>query len=483
MNQNIFVVYPSAKLGDFIWHVPFIKHISDISNKKVILITRKSTSAHDILSNEDYIKNIHYIPFKKGLFNYIREILLMRKLFRKFKAKEVWILDKISRPAIAAKLSNIKTINGFGVTNQKLWITNKNSLDRKDLKIHYIERSKKFFNLLNKPIDYKFTNIHIKEDLINILKKELTPNNEKIITYGIDSSEMWRSWPKEYFSDLVLKINKEDNCKHILIASPQNSKIAVDIINRTKLKNIFNYSHLKIIDIMPLLKISNIYIGNDSGILNLSAAIGVKSIGIFGATKSFNYSNNIIPVISEEGEISSTSDRLLDNKGKTIEDPKLAKEGITQLSNVLRNSLLMGSQKLISLADEMKLVNDYLGLEKTRFEERLTIKRNVDERTLMFLLPPMMLQTLVENGIKHGTSQLPEGGIIEIHTSLEKDNLKIVIYNSGVYDETAKPETGFGVVNTVQRLKLLYGEKAVFKIENEDNRVKTLLLIPNETIL
>ena len=324
MNQNIFVVYPSAKLGDFIWHVPFIKHISDISNKKVILITRKSTSAHDILSNEDYIRDIHYIPFKKGLFNYVKEILLMRKLFRKFKAKEVWILDKISRPAIAAKLSNIKTINGFGVTNQTLWITNKKSLDRKDLKIHYIERSKKFFNLLNKPIDYKFTNIHINEDLINIIKKELTPNNEKIITYGIDSSEMWRSWPKEYFSDLVLKINKEDNCKHILIASPQNSKIAVDIMNRTKLKNIFNYSHLKIIDIMPLLKISNIYIGNDSGILNLSAAIGVKSIGIFGATKSFNYSNNIIPVISEEGEISSTSDRLLDNKGKTIEDSKLA---------------------------------------------------------------------------------------------------------------------------------------------------------------
>ena len=324
MNRNIFVVYPSAKLGDFIWHLPFIKHISDISNKKVILITRKSTSAHEILFNENYIKDIHYIPFRKGLFNYIKEILLMRKLFRRFKAKEVWILDKISRPAIAAKLSNIRVINGFGVTNQTLWITNKNSLTREDLKIHYIERSKKFFNLLNKPIDYKFTNINVNEHLVNILKKKLTPKNEKLITYGIDSSEMWRSWPGEYFSDLILKINEEDNCKHILIASPQNSDIADDIINRTKLKNIFNYSHFKIRDIMPLLKISSIYIGNDSGILNLSAAIGVKSIGIFSATKSFNYSDNIIPVISKEGEVSNTSDRLLDIKGKTIEDPKLA---------------------------------------------------------------------------------------------------------------------------------------------------------------
>ena len=165
------------------------------------------------------------------------------------------------------------------------------------------------------------------------------------------------------------------------------------------------------------------------------------------------------------------------------EDPALAKEAITQLSNVLRNSLLMGRQKLISLDDEMKLVNDYLGLEKTRFEERLTIIRNIEEQTEKLLLPPLMLQTLVENGIKHGTSKLPEGGTIEINSSIEKDSLKIVIYNSGTYDENIKPETGFGIINTKQRLNLLYGEKGVFKIVNDNNRVKTILLIPKETIL
>ena len=165
------------------------------------------------------------------------------------------------------------------------------------------------------------------------------------------------------------------------------------------------------------------------------------------------------------------------------EDPALAKEAITQLSNVLRNSLLMGKQKLISLGDEMKLVNDYLGLEKTRFEERLTIKKNIESNTEKFLIPPLMIQTLVENGIKHGTSKLPDGGSIEITTSIEKNKLKVVIYNSGVYDKNTKPETGFGIVNTIQRLKLLYGENASFTIDNENNRVRTELLIPNQTIL
>lgn len=165
------------------------------------------------------------------------------------------------------------------------------------------------------------------------------------------------------------------------------------------------------------------------------------------------------------------------------EDPSLAKEAITQLSNVLRNSLLMGKQKLIPFKDEMKLVNDYLGLEKTRFEERLTIIKNIEKNTEMFLLPPLMIQTLVENGIKHGTSKLPEGGTIEINASIEKEKLKLVIYNSGVYDKNIKSETGFGIVNTIQRLKLLYGEKAAFEIINENNRVKTMVLIPKETIL
>ena len=165
------------------------------------------------------------------------------------------------------------------------------------------------------------------------------------------------------------------------------------------------------------------------------------------------------------------------------ENPTLAKEAITQLSNVLRNSLLMGKQKLIPLGDEMKLVNDYLGLEKTRFEERLTIVRKIEKNAEVFLLPPLMIQTLVENGIKHGTSKLPKGGVLEVNAFIHNEQLEVVIYNSGFYDKTLQPETGFGVANTIQRLKLLYGSKARFQIENEKNRVKTSLVIPKQTIL
>jgi len=165
------------------------------------------------------------------------------------------------------------------------------------------------------------------------------------------------------------------------------------------------------------------------------------------------------------------------------EDPELAKTAITQLSNVLRNSLLMGNKKLIPFREEMKLVNDYLNLEKTRFEERLTIERNIEKSSEGFLVPPLMIQTIVENGIKHGTSQLPKGGIISITSKIKKEHLEIIIINSGNYDQNKPTETGFGLINTQQRLQLLYGEKASFSIANENEMVKAVIIIPKETIL
>lgn len=165
------------------------------------------------------------------------------------------------------------------------------------------------------------------------------------------------------------------------------------------------------------------------------------------------------------------------------ENPVLAKDAITQLSNVLRNSLLMGKKKLIPLSDELKIVDDYLNLEKTRYEERLNVIKNIDENTFSFLVPPLMVQTLVENGIKHGTSKLPKGGTVEIKTNIEQGSLLITIYNSGYYDKNQESETGFGIVNTKQRLQLMYGNSAKFNIGNEEGRVKTTVLIPQKLTL
>ena len=90
-----------------------------------------------------------------------------------------------------------------------------------------------------------------------------------------------------------------------------------------------------------------------------------------------------------------------------------------------------------------------------------------------------MIQTLVENGIKHGISTLKDGGFIKISTQVDRNGLKIVILNSGKFLNGNTPALGYGLLNTRKRLELIYGDEASFKIGNDKKGVKTEISIPN----
>jgi two-component system LytT family sensor kinase len=158
-----------------------------------------------------------------------------------------------------------------------------------------------------------------------------------------------------------------------------------------------------------------------------------------------------------------------------IEEPSKAQKGITQLSNILRSALVADRKTTISLKEELKTIEDYLELEKVRYEERLQIKWEVDTNTLPIQVPPMMLQTLVENAIKHGVQKASRWGFVEINTTKIGNEILIKIRNTGVLKKTENNniDGGFGLKNTEKRLKLLYGNKAEFEIFQEDKQVVT----------
>ena len=165
------------------------------------------------------------------------------------------------------------------------------------------------------------------------------------------------------------------------------------------------------------------------------------------------------------------------------ENPKKSKKAISQLSSIIRNSLLTDKSKLVRLEEEIQTVRDYLGLESIRFEERLKTSVDMNEYTRYFQIPPMMIQTLVENGIKHGISKQKKGGFIDVKTFLESDFLLIQIRNSGVYLDEAQTDQKYGLSNTRKRLALIYGEKAEFKIENEEENVVLMqITLPRESV-
>jgi len=162
------------------------------------------------------------------------------------------------------------------------------------------------------------------------------------------------------------------------------------------------------------------------------------------------------------------------------ENPLKSKEAITLLSSILRSSLVMNKNKLTDFAEELQAVRDYLCLESIRFEKRLQTEYNIDPRSSGFRVPPLMIQTLAENGIKHGIANLKKGGKLSIKTQVEDPYMIIQIRNEGQVDSNKfSQSSGFGIENTIQRLKLIYGDGAYFKMINEnDHTVLAEIRIP-----
>lgn len=161
-------------------------------------------------------------------------------------------------------------------------------------------------------------------------------------------------------------------------------------------------------------------------------------------------------------------------------DPTRARKAITELSNMLRGSLQTEQGQLVPLRQEIDIIHDYLALESIRFEDRMKVNWQVADDTLDFSVPPMMLQTLVENAIKHGISTRPAGGTITIRAYRQNqyENLILEVLNSGTLNgSTIQP--GFGISSTQSRLELLYGGQARFELTQlPDQMVQVIVTIP-----
>jgi len=138
------------------------------------------------------------------------------------------------------------------------------------------------------------------------------------------------------------------------------------------------------------------------------------------------------------------------------ENPSKSKQAINHLSNILRSSLSADRTELILFREEMETVQDYLAMETIRFEERLNFNIDISNSANIVLVPPLMFQTLVENGIKHGISKLKKGGKITINAFVKDKYLIVEIRNTGVLHKNAVAESGYGIKNTIQRLEIIF---------------------------
>jgi len=152
------------------------------------------------------------------------------------------------------------------------------------------------------------------------------------------------------------------------------------------------------------------------------------------------------------------------------DDQDRAREAVTQLARLLRYSLAASEDDLVSLERELELVDDYLALESLRLAERLRIERDIEPAARIVRVPAMLLQTLVENAIKHGIAVLKQGGTLGISAKVIDGELVLQVVNPRSTDKPAPANVaGVGIKNASQRLQLLFGDRARLHLNLADD--------------
>ena len=303
--MKILFIQPRVGIGDFILFLPFIKAIAEQEqNSEIYILTKKRTVADQLLINDKKIKIIFVERDRdgKGKHDGIKGFFLLKNLIKSYSFDKVFILHQSCRYALLCKLAGIKNILGYGRNFQFLFLSPlifNNNFFNKNFNIYEeaLSFTKKIikYKEFNKNAEIIITN-NEKDDFYNKYKNN--KNNNIII--GIGGSGSTVKWPVENWIALIDYLNKNFTINFI-IAGGKNDEVEFNLIKeKLRIQNIFSLCNLNIREAMIGMSFGKFFIGNDSGMHHVAAAIGINTLVLIGSTplnytKYSTFMNQIIP--------------------------------------------------------------------------------------------------------------------------------------------------------------------------------------------
>jgi heptosyltransferase-2 len=303
--MKILFIQPRVGIGDFILFLPFIKAIAEQErNSEIYILTKKRTVADQLLINDKKIKIIFVERDRdgKGKHDGIKVFFQLKNLIKSYSFDKVFILHQSCRYALLCKLAGIKNILGYGRNFQFLFLSPlifNNNFFNKNFNIYEeaLSFTKKIikYKEFNKNAEIIITN-NEKDDFYNKYKNN--KNNNIII--GIGGSGSTVKWPVENWIALIDYLNKNFTINFI-IAGGKNDEVEFNLIKKKlRIQNIFSLCNLNIREAMIGMSFGKFFIGNDSGMHHVAAAIGINTLVLIGSTplnytKYSTFMNQIIP--------------------------------------------------------------------------------------------------------------------------------------------------------------------------------------------
>ena len=286
------VIQVKPGIGDTLWHLPFVRAIAAAAPVgQVSFLAPPSSLARELLAAEPAVAEVLYFAHGGNEFARGLNLLRLARLLRSRKFQRIYILDRTTRPAVAAWFAGIPERIGIGLGAQGAWITNA-GIDRAHFHAHPIGWLKQL--MASEGLDLASTepNLAVPNDALTDIDARFGYLPRPWLVLGLGASHPDKDWPDEHWQALLQGLARSCRGSLFMIGGPSWQARADRIIAAAGV-NAVNACDLPIIKSAALCQRADLFVGADSGALNLAAAVGTDAYGLFGLTPALQYSRHI----------------------------------------------------------------------------------------------------------------------------------------------------------------------------------------------
>ncbi len=299
------VIQTKQGIGDVMWHLPFIRAIAAASpDGTVTFLALPSTHAQELLQAERCVNATLYFENRGSEFTRGLHLVRLMTLLRRIGGDTAWILDRSVRPAIATLAAGYSQRIGVGFGRQRLFITNP-GIDRKFKRSHPIVWLVALMQAMEVALPTTEPSLQLPPAVITAVGERYARLPRPWIVLALGSSAPARDWAIEKWIVFMTGLRKRTQGTVFLIGGAQQRARAAHLIDQTAGAGAVNACDLIVIEAACLLQQADVFVGPDSGPLNLAAAVGTPAFGLFGATEVLTYSRFIHAVLADDGHAST----------------------------------------------------------------------------------------------------------------------------------------------------------------------------------
>jgi heptosyltransferase II len=294
------VIQAKQGIGDVIWHLPFIRAIAATTPAGVVtFLTLPSTHGSELLAGEPCVAQTLYYENRGSELARGLHLVHLTTLLRRLGPETVWILDRSTRPALAAFAARIPRRIGLGFGRQRWFITNA-GIDRKFYHDHPIEWLTALMETMKVPFATTEPILHLRPALTAAIAERYAARPRPWIVLGIGSSAPDKNWPMERWGEFIAGLARRTPGTAFLIGGPDCAARAERLVQSAGAATV-NACDLTIMEAAGLLQQADLFVGADSGPMNLAAAVGTPAFGLFGPTPVLTYSRFIHAILPDNG--------------------------------------------------------------------------------------------------------------------------------------------------------------------------------------